>query len=220
MSSNSIPLQTATFALGWFWFPEAAFGCAKGVVRTRVGYCGGRHKDPTYHNLGDHTETIQLDYDSTITTYENLLTIFWNSHSGTSMSSKQYRSAIYYHGPEQYKAAALSKEYRQNELGKSKKITTAIEPYERFYVAEDYHQKFELRHKGTLFEKLGLTTFEEVVNSIIAARLNGYVMGYGTLAQLKEELKEFKLSPSAEAEIINIVSAFDVRGSAMTCGDE
>jgi len=120
----------------------------------------------------------------------------------------------------QPKAAALSKEYRQNELGKSKKITTAIEPYERFYVAEDYHQKFELRHKGTLFEKLGLTTFEEVVNSIIAARLNGYVMGYGTLAQLKEELKEFKLSPSAEAEIINIVSAFDVRGSAMTCGDE
>src|SRR6185369_16580386 len=97
--------ETATFALGCFWCPDAQFGVLSAVVRTRVGYCGGTLKDPTYHELGDHTESIQVDFDPTKLTYGQILDRIWVSHNPCATAwSRQYMSAIFYEGEAQKKA--------------------------------------------------------------------------------------------------------------------
>lgn len=101
-------LPKATFAMSWFWFPEAQFGCAPGVVRTRVGYAGGSKLAPTYHAMGDHTESVDMDYDPAVTTYSHLLKMFWKNHDSTSKCTRQYMSAIFYHDEDQKQAAEES----------------------------------------------------------------------------------------------------------------
>src|SRR4051812_14157562 len=81
LEARRVMTTTATFAMGCFWSPDARFGSTPGVVRTRVGYTGGELPDPTYAKLGDHTETIQLDYDPARISYEELLQIFWTGHN-------------------------------------------------------------------------------------------------------------------------------------------
>ena len=82
--SVTMKIETATFALGWFWGPDSRFGSIDGVIRTRVGYAGGISNNPTYHNLGSHSETIQIDYDPTQISYNELLDVFWDSHNAYS----------------------------------------------------------------------------------------------------------------------------------------
>ena len=77
---NAVDTETATFALGCFWGPDASFGALEGVVRTRVGYAGGDKVNPTYKMIGDHTETIEIDYDPEVISYTELLEIFFASH--------------------------------------------------------------------------------------------------------------------------------------------
>merc|ERR1712026_93144 len=84
-----------------FWFPEAQFGSTKGIIRTRVGYAGGSKVNPSYYSLGDHTETVDLDYDPNVTDYAELLNIFWNNHDPCTKQKRQYMSAIFYHDEEQ-----------------------------------------------------------------------------------------------------------------------
>lgn len=85
----NIPTKKATFALGCFWAPDAYFGATKGVIRTRVGFTGGSKGAPTYRNLGDHTEAIELDYDPNEISYKQLLDIFWEIHDPTARTTKQ-----------------------------------------------------------------------------------------------------------------------------------
>ena len=73
--------ETATYAMGCFWGPDSLFGSLDGVIRTRVGYAGGTTESPTYHNIGDHTETIQIDYNPAKISYEQLLEIYWDNHN-------------------------------------------------------------------------------------------------------------------------------------------
>jgi len=83
---NELDSETATFALGCFWGPDASFGALEGVVRTRVGYAGGTTEGPTYKMIGDHTETIEIDYDPAVISYRELLEIFFDSHNPYSQS--------------------------------------------------------------------------------------------------------------------------------------
>jgi len=136
-STEDEQLEIATFALGWFWFPEAQFGGATGVVRTCVGYSGGKELNPSYHNLLDHSESVQIHFNPKIISYKDLLGIFFNSHDVSTMHSRQYRSAIFYHSTEQ---ETLALYYKQN-LEKKGRVRTAIETFTKFYPAEDYHQK-------------------------------------------------------------------------------
>ncbi|MFB6190699.1 MAG: peptide-methionine (S)-S-oxide reductase, partial [Candidatus Nanohaloarchaea archaeon] len=73
-------LEKAAFGMGCFWGPDALFGSLEGVVRTRVGYAGGEKKDPTYKDLGNHTETVLVEYDPERIGYEDLLDVFWENH--------------------------------------------------------------------------------------------------------------------------------------------
>ena len=118
----------------FLFFLQAQFGCAPGIVRTRVGFAGGTKESPTYRSLGDHTETVELEGDPAVTSYKNLLDIFWNNHDPTTSCSRQYMSAIFYHSEEQRSEAEKSMKVAQE--NNRKNITTLIFPAKEFYNAE------------------------------------------------------------------------------------
>ncbi len=150
-------MQKATFAAGCFWGVEAAFQKINGVVDTKVGYTGGNTKNPTYEKVcfdkTGHAEAIQITYDSQEITYEKLLEVFWDIHDPTLVNRQgpdigsQYRSAIFYHDEEQRELAEKSRAAQQQKY--DKKIATEISPIIKFYLAEDYHQKYFEKNKSS-----------------------------------------------------------------------
>ena len=150
-------MEKATFGAGCFWGVEEAFRTTKGVTSTAVGYEGGKTKNPTYEDVCSHTtghaEVVEVEFDPKQVSYDQLLDLFWKIHDPTTMNRQgpdhgsQYRSAIFFHSPEQEKAAKASKE----KLGKSgtyeRPIVTEIVPAAEFWRAEEYHQQY-LSKKG------------------------------------------------------------------------
>ena len=194
--------ETATFALGCFWCPDAQFGILPGVVRTRVGYAGGTTENPTYHDLGDHTECVQIDYDPATLSFDQVLERIWTAHNPCVRTEyKQYRNAIFYVDEAQRKAIEASKDRKEAELGKS--IKTVILPLTRFTVAEDYHQKYELRCTEGLIEefKAIYPDPKDLCNSTAAARVNGYIAGRGTREQFQAEADRLGLSPEGRKRL-------------------
>jgi peptide-methionine (S)-S-oxide reductase len=169
--------ETATFGLGCFWGPDAQFGAMAGVVRTRVGYAGGTNPDPTYHALGDHTEVVQVDYDPDEVTDADVLARVFRSHDPTRQTRKtQYQNVVFSATPAQRET--LESYLDENGL-EADAIGTRIEQLTRFYIAEDYHQKYNLRSKRSLmepFEELGYDD-EALRESPAAAKLNGVASG-------------------------------------------
>lgn len=149
-------LQKAIFAAGCFWGVEELFRTTPGVKETMVGYTGGKTENPIYEQVctdgTGHAEGVEVTYDPTEISYEKLLKIFWENHNPTTFNRQgpdvgsQYRSAIFYHTEEQKELAQKSKE----DLGKlpkytDRKIVTQIVPAEKFYPAEEYHQKYLMK---------------------------------------------------------------------------
>jgi len=144
----------ATFAAGCFWHVEEIFRKTSGVKSTQVGYSDGVTKNPTYEDVctdtTGHAEAVEVDYDPQEVSYEELLKIFWNNHNPTTLNrqgpdvGKQYRSAVFFHTPEQKKAAMEMKE-KLNPIAREKfqsDIVTEIKPASDFYRAEEYHQQY------------------------------------------------------------------------------
>lgn len=201
-------VETAYFALGWFWGADSRFGSIEGVIRTRVGYGGGTTANPTYYDIGNHSETVQVDYNPTVISYEQLLAAFWSSHDPTIRGyPEQYRPAIFYTIDQQKILANESKQAEETKLGKT--IYTAIEPYTNFYVAEDYHQKYYLRNTLGVVEALFsiYPNPADFRDSTAVARLNGYVGGYGDLDTLQRNLDTFGLSESGKKELLQIAES-------------
>jgi len=142
----------ATFAAGCFWCVEPSFSKIKGVTSTMVGYTGGRLENPTYEDVctgqTGHAEAIQVEYDPSVVSYDEILEVFWSSHDPTTLNrqgpdvGEQYRSAIFFHSVEQEVAARASKERLQNSGMYEKNVVTQIVPASQFYKAEEYHQKY------------------------------------------------------------------------------
>lgn len=154
-------LDKATFAAGCFWHVEATFRKVKGVVSTRVGYTGGKLENPTYKDVCSdrtgHAEAIEVEYDSAVVSYDDLLSVFWDMHDPTTVNRQgpdigsQYRSVIFYHSPDQKAAAIASIEKLQTtDRYRGQNIVTEIVPAATFYPAEDYHQRY--------FEKRGMAS--------------------------------------------------------------
>ena len=142
--------KQATFGAGCFWGVEAAFRQLDGVTKTEVGYEGGTLDNPTYEDVCSHTtghaEVVQVTYDPERISYDDLLQVFWGKHNPTQLNRQgwdvgdQYRSAIFFHDPEQQEAAVRSKAEEQTRHRQP--VVTQIEPAGTFYVAEDYHQQY------------------------------------------------------------------------------
>jgi len=145
-------MAKATFAAGCFWGVEATFRQIPGVTGTRVGYTGGEMKNPTYKDVctdrTGHAEAVEVDYDPAKVSYEALLNTFWENHDPTQLNRQgpdfgtQYRSAIFYHSPEQEQAAHASKQTFEKSGRFNRPIVTQIVPAMTFYEAEDYHQQY------------------------------------------------------------------------------
>jgi peptide-methionine (S)-S-oxide reductase len=151
-------LEQATFAAGCFWGVEAAFRQIKGVVETAVGYTGGTIPEPDYQKVCSgrtgHAEAVAILFDPAVVSYEKLLDTFWDIHDPTQVNRQgpdvgtSYRSAIFYHSPEQKKRAEASKaRLAALEKYRGKTIATGIVPASQFWKAEEYHQQY--------FEKSG-----------------------------------------------------------------
>jgi peptide-methionine (S)-S-oxide reductase len=145
-------MEKATFAEGCFWGVEAAFRQIEGVRATTVGYSGGHFPNPTYKDVCSgktgHAEVVQVDFDPAKVSYDDLLNVFWENHDPTTLNrqgpdvGEQYRSAIFFHTPQQQAAAASSKEKLQASGKFRRPIVTEITPALEFYRAEDYHQQY------------------------------------------------------------------------------
>jgi peptide-methionine (S)-S-oxide reductase len=149
-------IEKATFGAGCFWGIEEAFRNVRGVLSTNVGYAGGHTDDPTYEDVcvGDtgHAEVVQVDFDPDQIIYEELLEVFWGAHDPTQKNRQgpdvgsQYRSAIFYHTPEQMKAAESSRKKMDMSGRHSQPVMTEILPAPEFFPAEEYHQEYFKKH--------------------------------------------------------------------------
>ncbi len=166
------------------------------MVRTRVGYTGGTKANPTYYALGDHTETVQIEYDPAVISYEELLEVFWGAHNPTQRNySRQYAHVLFFHNAEQERLARESAARIAESLGSE--VHTELRPAETFYLAEAYHQKYYLRNSQALWPEIVRAYGGDdagLVASTVAARLNGYLGGHGSLAEFEAIADEMGLS--------------------------
>ncbi len=172
------------------------------MIRTRVGYAGGTKEDPTYSSLGDHSETIQIDFNPGQISYQDLLGVFWGSHrADVNTASCQYKSVIFYHNEEQRR---LAEEIKVREEGEKGIIFTEIVPFSNFYLAEDYHQKWSLRQveEITAEYKAIYPDAGDFINSTAVTRVNGYIDGHGELEDLHEELDSLGLSDAGKEMLL------------------
>ena len=149
-------MARASFAAGCFWGVEAAFRQVEGVLETAVGYEGGHTENPTYESVCSgrtgHAETVEVDYDPSKVSYEQLLDVFWENHDPTTLNrqgpdvGEQYRSGIFFHTPEQERAAATSKAGLDRSGRYKRPIVTEIKPASTFTRAEEYHQRYLEKH--------------------------------------------------------------------------
>lgn len=150
-------MDKATFGAGCFWGVEAAFRKVKGVVSTTVGYAGGQLDNPTYEDVctdeTGHAEVVQVEFDPSIVSYEELLQLFFEIHDPTTMNRQgpdvgtQYRSVIFVHTKEQDR---LARRVKEEMAGRFKNpIVTQILPAPRFFKAEEYHQRYFEKNGGS-----------------------------------------------------------------------
>jgi peptide-methionine (S)-S-oxide reductase len=157
-------METATFAAGCFWGVEAAFRAIPGVLSTTVGYTGGTTQNPTYQDVCSgrtgHAEAVEVEFDPSRVSYQDLLRVFWENHDPTTLNRQgpdhgtQYRSAIYFHSPEQQAAAVASKQELERAAVHRRPIVTEITAAPAFYRAEDYHQQY-LEKRGQATCRIG-----------------------------------------------------------------
>jgi peptide-methionine (S)-S-oxide reductase len=145
--------EKATFGAGCFWGVEVAFANIPGVTQTAVGYEGGQLDRPTYKDVctdsTGHAEVVELEFDPSVVSYEQILDAFLTLHDPTTLNRQgpdwgtQYRSAIFFHSPEQQaQAAAKIEQLTAKGRFKPKRIVTKVEPAQTFWRAEEYHQKY------------------------------------------------------------------------------
>ncbi|XP_059607549.1 peptide methionine sulfoxide reductase [Phlebotomus argentipes] len=209
------PFERATFGMGCFWGIDSLFGATQGVLRTRVGYTAGTTSNPVYKDMGDHTEVIEIHYDPKRISYAQLLELFWNNHEYglCTRIKRQYASLIIYHTDEQKRIAEESllseKESRLPEV-----VTTEIHPCDIFYPAEDYHQKYRLQSHKELSKSLGMDS-RLLQTSHIAARLNGYLVGVGGVAQFDKEVGNLGLTEDQQEYVRKFVE--ENEGGGLFC---
>ncbi|UFU00649.1 peptide-methionine (S)-S-oxide reductase MsrA [Radiobacillus kanasensis] len=202
-------VETATLGMGCFWGPDSLFGSLPGVIHTKVGFTGGTTENPTYRQMGDHTETVQITYDSDKISYGEILHTFWSNHNAVKdrfYKERQYLSILLHHNEEQEIVARRVKKEWKEKL--AAEIQTEFQPLHRFFQAEDHHQKYNLKR----FKKATTTIRElfpkesDFVNATIVARLNGFVKEHGKMEQIEEEIETWHLSLDTKDELLQLLN--------------
>nr|CAD2170693.1 unnamed protein product [Meloidogyne enterolobii] len=189
-----------------FWGSESTFALLPGVLKTRVGYSGGTSPSPTYQNIGDHTEIVEIQFNPELTKFKEIINLFYSKHNFTLPQKTQYKSVILYVDEEQKKIALEEMEKaKEKYTNKNTIFYTFLQKFEKFYQAEDYHQKYWLRCENNIFKELNLTN-SQLINSTLATKINGYLGGnskedFNLLNILQ---KEYKLSDSLITKIKEI----------------
>ncbi len=208
LHQNGRPLELATLGMGCFWGPEARFGSIPGVVRTRVGFAGGTLPSPTYRRMGDHTETVQIEFDPLMISYAEVLREFWQNHypNRDNYKGRQYISLLHYHTEQQRKTVGIIREEMELQLGEP--IETEISSYSQFTLAEERHQKYYLKRYPKALEQTAELYPDPafLTDSTFAARLNGFVKGFGTKAGVLEEIGQWSIGENEKTYLIDLFS--------------
>lgn len=151
-------LEKATLGGGCFWCTEAVYLELKGVVDVKPGYSGGEVKNPTYEEVctgtTGHAEAVQITFDADVVSFKDILEVFFMTHDPTTLNRQgndvgpQYRSVIFYHNEKQKEVAENAVQLFTEEKVYDRPIVTQVEPFEAFYMAEDYHLNYYNRNKG------------------------------------------------------------------------
>ncbi len=159
--------------------------------------------------MGDHAESVEIDFDPEVISYEELLTVFWNSHRATGTTwGRQYMSGVWYHNDEQRRLAEAIKTRLQSETGLE--LNTEISLLDRFYLAEDYHQKYALRRYDSIADEFHAIYADlgDFVNSTAVTRANAFINGYGDYEQLKHEISSYGLSVMAQMKLVEVAEKY------------
>ena len=150
--------ETATFAAGCFWGVEEFFRKVPGVIKTQVGYTGGKTSNPKYDQMHDgktgHAESVEIVFDPNVVSYEKLMERFYKMHDPTTLNRQgndegsQYRSAIFYHSEKQKNESLAFKSKVEKSKAWKKTIVTEVTAAQKFWPAEDYHQKYLVKNPG------------------------------------------------------------------------
>ena len=185
-------------------------------MRTRVGYAGGTTPDPTYRRIGDHAESIQVDYDPERVSYEDLIEMFWCAHRPSAPPwSTQYMSAVFWEGDEQRAVTERTRDRVESATGQ--RVHTLVAPLGRFYVAEDYHQKYRLRRERDLMREFAEVFGDEAAfrDSTATARCNGFLDGYGELDLLQREIDTYGLTEHGRKRLLS--ASEGLSGASVRC---
>ncbi len=154
--TKNMNTETITLGNGCFWCTEAVFQQVKGVSKVTSGYSGGHVENPTYEQVcgkqTGHAEVLQIEFDPSEITVDELLEIFWQTHDPTTLNKQgndegpQYRSVIFYHNENQKARSEFFKKQLDESKAFPNPIVTAIEPFKNFYAAENYHQDYYNRN--------------------------------------------------------------------------
>lgn len=186
-------LRRAYFSMGCFWGSEAMLASCPGVLFTRVGFSGGSFPDPSYSAIGDHVETVEVLFDPDQLSYGQLLDYFWDHHNAHAKPIfRQYASAVFTTDPEQERVARLVRKQRQARAP-GEPLLTALQALERFYPAEESHQKYYLSQDPELLERLPCYA-EQKLQTRLATKLNALVGRAGKQSELTDQLTALGLS--------------------------
>ncbi|MBM3444576.1 MAG: peptide-methionine (S)-S-oxide reductase MsrA [Bacteroidetes bacterium] len=154
--NSSMNAETITLGNGCFWCTEAIFQQVNGVISVKSGYSGGHVVNPTYEQVCEkntgHAEVLQVTFDTTQVSIDEILEIFWQTHDPTTLNQQgndvgpQYRSVVFYHNEHQKERATYFKKQLDASGAYADPIVTAIEPFSNFYIAENYHQNYYNRN--------------------------------------------------------------------------
>lgn len=179
-----------------------------GVLRTRVGYSGGKSTNPSYKVVDLHTEVVEIDYDPEIISYGELIDIFFSSHNETLRPYDQrVKSLIFYRNDDEYEIAKMKLNTIRSNTPEEESVYTELKAFQVFYLAEPEHQNRSLKLETSLYDELKqiFETEDRVLLSILASKLNGYIYGYGTLEGAEALLTQSGLSEASKARVIDVI---------------
>ena len=179
-----------------------------GVLRTRVGYSGGKSTNPSYKILDLHTEVVEIDYDPDAITYDELIDIFFESHNETLRPYDQrVKSLIFYRNDDEREIAKAKLDEVRARTPENESVYTELKAFEVFYLAEPEHQNRSLKLEVSLYKELEqmFRSEDKILLSILVSKLNGYIYGYGDMEGALEVLEISGLSEASKARVIDVI---------------